>query len=203
MEYPSDGLPYPKQFEIKDDIIMEVRPETPEDIEKLIIFFREIPEGDRLVLRRDVTNRQVMQDRIKELQSGYLISHLALIDDQIVGEATVYAQPYGWFRHVGDLRIIVDPKFRNMGIGNNLTQDMIGLVAHRNLDKIMIHLMEHQVSQINHLKEMGFVDEARLKNHITDHRGDKHTLVVMTHYVPDLWRRLEDMIMDTDAFYIR
>ena len=199
----SNGLSYPKELRLKDGCLLVIRPTTPDDTEGLIEFYRSIPEQDRHVLRRDVTNRQIMQERLTEIELEYLIAHVALLDGMIIGEATIFSQPYGWFRHIGDLRIILDPRYRSRGIGAMLTADMIEVAVHRNLDKIMVHLMESQVQQIQRLKKMGFVEEAKLRNHITDHRGDKHNLVIMTHYVADLWRQMEDLILDSEALFMR
>jgi hypothetical protein len=58
--------------------------------------------------------------------------------------------------------------------------------------------MDTQTSAINAMKALGFVREAVLKEHVTDLHGRPHDLVIMTNYVSELWRKMEDLILDTE-----
>ena len=42
---------------------------------------------------------------------------------------------------------------------------------------------------------MGFVLEAILRDHATDLAGKKHDIYIMSNYMAELWRKMEDMIM--------
>ena len=48
------------------------------------------------------------------------------------------------------------------------------------------------------MEALGFQREAVLKDHVTDLRGRPHDLVIMTNYVAELWRKMEDAILDME-----
>ena len=66
------------------------------------------------------------------------------------------------------------------------------------VDKLVFRAMDTQTSAINAMKALGFVKEAVLKEHVVDLHGRTHDLVIMTNYVAELWRKMEDLILDTE-----
>jgi RimJ/RimL family protein N-acetyltransferase len=61
----------------------------------------------------------------------YECSLTAMIDDEMVGIATLYLQPYRKLLHQTEFGIIVSPEFRGRGIGTDLLRNLFNLARTR------------------------------------------------------------------------
>ena len=68
----------------------------------------------------------------------------------------------------------------------------------KGLDKIVFQAMDTQHGAIKSMEMLGFTKEAVLKDHVTDLRGRPHNLIILTNYVAELWRKMEDTILDAE-----
>ena len=55
-----DKLDYPKTFRLKDGSTVDLRLMTKDDLKGLLAFFKELPEEDRMFLKEDVTQPQLV-----------------------------------------------------------------------------------------------------------------------------------------------
>ena len=58
--------------------------------------------------------------------------------------------------------------------------------------------MQIQKKRKHKLEQVGFEQEAVLRDHATDLQGKRHNMIIMSNYVSELWRRMEELIRDTD-----
>ena len=63
----------------RDVLIREMRPD---DFERSYEFFRELPSEDRMYLRHDVTRRDIVQRRIKDMEYGRVRRLVAIAGDE-------------------------------------------------------------------------------------------------------------------------
>jgi RimJ/RimL family protein N-acetyltransferase len=168
------------------------------DTEALAAFYRSLPAEDRMVLKVDVTNRKVLGELVGEIESGLAIMILALEGDRIVGEATLHIHPHGWTRHVGELRLVMLREYSGRGLTRMLLKQQAEVANFKGLDKIIYRILDIQKDALRALEEVGFVKEAVLKRHATDQAGIKHDMIIMSNFVVELWRTMEDLIQDTD-----
>ena len=59
-----------KVLQLKDGREVVIRPLAKDDVDRSLAFFRGLPDEDRAYLRVDVTKREVMERRIREIDLG-------------------------------------------------------------------------------------------------------------------------------------
>ena len=181
-----------------DDEEVTLRFFTEGDSEALFAFYRELPEEDRMFLKHDVTNRQVYEEFVNSINKGQTTTIIALHDNKIIAEAGLHIHRHGWTRHVGELRLVLKRGFTGKGLTRALLREMVDVANAKGLDKIVFRILDTQKDAKKALEEVGFQKEATLKRHATDFNGIKHDMLIMSNYVAELWRRMEDLIRDTD-----
>jgi RimJ/RimL family protein N-acetyltransferase len=193
-------LDYPKQCRIKDGSQVELRLMTRDDLSRLWTFFKELPEADRMFLKEDVT-QELIGSWINRLDYDAVLPILAMVGDRVVGDATLHMQSHGWMRHVGEIRMVVAKDYQRKGIGTILARELFYNAIRRGLKKIEACAMEKQHGAIKSLERLGFKKEAILADYVLDIKGNKHDLVILTHNADELWKKMEDMIMDSDISF--
>jgi L-amino acid N-acyltransferase YncA len=188
---------YPKTVKLNDGVEVVLRPMTPADESSLLEFYRAMPESDRLFLKEDVTDPEVIHRWAKHLDYNRVIPVLALKDDTIIADATLLMQTHGWSCHVGEIKLAVSQDYRRKGLGFLLIKELYSLAMALNLEKVMGEVMGTQTYILKMLKTLGFKQEAILEEHVKDLHGKKHDLIIMTNDIKSLWKKMEDMIRDS------
>ncbi|MFH1435525.1 MAG: GNAT family protein [Pseudomonadota bacterium] len=181
-----------------DDIEVTLRFFTDKDSEDLLSFYRDLPEEDRMFLKQDVTNRKIFEMFISSIRMGLVTTIIAIHEGRIIGEACLHIHRHGWTRHVGELRLILKRGYTGKGLTRVMLREMVDVANAKGLDKIVFRILESQKDSRKALEEVGFQMEAVLKHHATDLNGSKHDMIIMSNYVAELWRMMEDLIRDTD-----
>ena len=189
---------YPKQVTLRDGTEITLRLMVEEDEDRLLEFFRAVPDEDRIFLADDVTNRAVIRKWVQELNYDKVLPVLAEKDGKIIADVTLKTYRMGWMRHIGEVRCVVALEYRRLGLATLMVDRLIERAVLMGLDKIIFRAMDTQVSAIKAMESIGFTREARLKDHVTDLRGRPHDLIILTNYVAELWRKMEDAILDTE-----
>ena len=94
---------------------------------------------------------------------------------------------------------MVDPRFQKQGLATQLIHDLVNEASLRNLRKLEAQVLVIQEGVTNAFKHLGFIEEARLKNHALDIDGREHDLLILTNTVDDLWKKMEDLILDMEV----
>lgn len=171
---------YPKTIRLRDGTQIVLRPLTSDDASDLLEFFRRIPEEERYYLKEDVVSPEVVQRWCASIDPGRVIPLIALVDDQIVADATLHRSRALARSHVGELRIVVDPALREIGLGRRLIGELLDIAIELGLLRAVFELVDHhEALAIAAAKSMGFQVSALLKERIRDFWGDHQDLVVM------------------------
>lgn len=141
-------------------------------------FLDRIPEGDRTFFKEDVADPGVRGAWFRPGNARLL----AVDGDAVAGYAAVVPLA-SWSRHVGELRVIVDPGYRGRGIGQALTRSAMLEALELGLTKMVIEVRADHESRIEMFRALGFVPEALLADHVRDHTGEMHDLMVLAHSV--------------------
>lgn len=189
---------YPKQFKLKDNTVVTLRPMVRQDETRLLKFFRCLPDEDRLFLKEDVTKPEVIHRWVEELDYHRVLPILAEINDEVVGDATLHIYEHGWLRHVGEIRCVVAREYQRKGIGVLLIRELLDHAQQRDLHKIQTQFLDNQTGAIQAFERVGFVHEAILKRTAEDLCGKEHDLIIMTNNVTELWQKMEDLILDKE-----
>jgi len=174
---------YPRKLTLKRRRSVQVRPMTVEDADALHAFFCAIPAEDLLFLRRDVTDRDVIESWSLDIAAGHTFTLLAESDGAVVGEASIHRSRVPWSTHVGEIRVVVDAAHRQLGLGSSLVQAIFLEALQRGIEKIVAEMTPDQKSAINVFEKLGFRVEGLLRDHVRDRQGQKRDLVVMAHEV--------------------
>jgi RimJ/RimL family protein N-acetyltransferase len=179
----ASGHTYPQRIGLKRRRSVQVRPMEVEDADALHRFFLRIPESDLLFLRRDVTDRDVIESWALDVAAGRTFTLLAERDGAIVGEASIHPSRVPWSAHVGEIRVVVDAEHRQLGLGSALVQAIFLESLERGVEKIIAEMTPDQKGAINVFQKLGFRIEGLLRDHVRDRNGQKHDLIVMAHEV--------------------
>ena len=188
---------YPKEATLRNGQKVTLRLMTPADEAALLEFFRALPEKERLFLKEEVTNPEVIHRWAKNLNYNRVIPLIAVVGDRIIADAPLLMRSHGWSRHVGEFRMAVSPDYRRLGLGFLMAKELFFLALSLKLEKVMAETIEEQVAVVQILRSIGFEQEAVLKDHVKDLHGNLHNLLIMTHDVKSMWKKMEDLIGDS------
>ena len=197
-----DGSEYPKTLDLKDNRQVLVRPLKEGDEDLLLTFYRKLPPEARLRLRQDNTNRKILKRFLEEINFGSLILLGAFEPDNdsqtLIGEVSLRVLHHGWSRHVGEIRYCLQPEIAPSDLGAMLIREMLEMGAAQGLDKLVYRVLDDQIRLKAVLQNLGFEEEAILRDHATDLSGKKHDVHIMSNYMAELWRKMEDLILSQE-----
>jgi GNAT superfamily N-acetyltransferase len=155
-----------------------LRPMEASDESALIAFFRRIPVDERQLFREDVTQIPVIQGWIRNLDFRSVLPLLAFEGPRIVADATLHRDRGGWARHLGKVRITLDPDFRRQGLARLLMQEFIELAKALGVAVLEAEVLDVQKQKSLLFEDMGFQRVATLPQHAIDLAGRVHDMLV-------------------------
>jgi len=187
---------YPKQATLKNGRQVVIRPLNEDDFDGLYGFFRALPEDDRLFLRNDVTDPELIRKWVENIDLEHVIPLIALEGDKVVADGTLHWARHGWTMHVGQIRMVTARTHRGIGLGTLMARELVALAEERGLEKLHVDVIEDNVGSVRMCERVGFKLEAVLKDMVKDQKGTKRNLAIMVSEVTDLGRIMEDWIQD-------
>jgi len=178
---------YPKEVTLRDGSKVILRVVVKEDEEALYQFFKGMSKEDRLYLRDDVANREVISGWMENIDYDKVLPILAIDGDKIVADATLHKNPHGWMRHVGEIRMSVAGSYRGRGLARIIAAEIFQQAVGFGLDKLVAEMLTIQKNAQRVFTRLGFKEEAILKDHGMDAAGKKHDLIIMSNDVTTLW----------------
>ena len=90
-------------------------------------------------------------------------------------------------RHIGEIRIVVEPEFRNQGLGSLIVRELNDVAYNIGLERVIFELVEDiEQEAIKVAERLGFVKAESLNSFVGDMDGQPHNLVIMD--LPlDIW----------------
>jgi len=164
---------------------MEIREIEPRDASAIERFLGRIPEGDRTFFKENVDDPAV----VHAWKHPDAARAIAVDGDAVVGYMAV-VQLHGWSRHVGEVRVIVDPDHRGRGIGRGLARHAVLTALNLGLTKMVVEVVADQESTVGMFRSLGFEPEALLVDHVRDQSGELRDLMVLAHSVSESWGSL-------------
>jgi len=171
---------YPQSVTLKDGTELVLRAMNKQDDRAIMGFFEDLEDEDRLYMRNDVTSYRVIREWFNNLNYNRVFPLLAVQGKRIVANATLHRKPFGWMRHVGEIRIVVSPDFRRRGLARVMFKELIETAREAGLEKLTAEMAVSQTGAIKVFGNVGFKDEVILKNYIRDAKDGIHDLLVMT-----------------------
>ena len=161
---------------------MEIRRlETGDEI-ALTRFVSRIPEGDRTFFKEDVSDSTVIAGWVAVADRHRLI---ALVEGNVAGYVAVL-KGIGGSSHVGELRLVIAPEYRQRGIGRLLAQRAVVEALELGVVKLVVDVVAGQDRLLDMFTKLGFEQEGRLRRHVRTASGETHDLLVLSHFVDEL-----------------
>ena len=178
----SDKRTYPRTIERPGGDV-ELRLMTPDDGAAVLAFAQKLSAHDLLFLRRDISQPKVVAAWTEATRAGRIVTVLATRGGAVLGCATIVRDELSWSRHVGELRVILEPASRGQGLGQTLTQECFALAIALGVEKLMAQMTVDQRGAIGVFEGLGFRAEALLHDHVKDRDGNTHDIVILSHDV--------------------
>lgn len=171
---------YPKTLTLRDGSTVTVRPLRSVDRDALADFFRRVPEEDRKFLKDDVSRPEVIDAWCREINAARVLPLIAEAEGKVVADATLHRRAAGWLRHVGEVRLVVDPEYRRKGLGSRLVEEIIQLAqAEEGLDKLVAEMTPEKGAARRAFERLGFRQVAVIPDLVRDQTGTARDLVIL------------------------
>ena len=189
---------FPKTVKLKDETELKLRLMVDNDLDALFEFYKTIPETDRMFLRVDVSDKKNVERRFGNLNYDYVYPILAFNENELVGMGTLFRPGFGWKRNLGEVRVVISPDYQRKGLATIFVRELFFYALRSKIFKLQAEMTEAQESAMAAFERLGFREEARLKKHVTDVRGRRRDLVIMTLDIEDFWYLMEDFVESHD-----
>jgi len=139
-------------------------------------FISELPASDFMGSEEPLrlTKKEILENSI---------CLVAFCEGAIVGVLTITGGSYGQTKHVGTLRIFVDPKWRNQGIGNTLINRSIVWAKNTNtIKRIQVQIPSQSYLVARKFEQFGFVTEGTIREAVIlddNTRGDSRIMALL------------------------
>jgi RimJ/RimL family protein N-acetyltransferase len=177
---------------LKNGTAVVLREPTMEDVEPLHRFFLSLPPEDKRYLRDDVTQREVIERRIRQAERGEVRRLMALVGDEVVAVGALEFSGERWQRHLAEIRVVVAHDYRSQRLGAMLIGELFGDAQRQEVEKVVVRMAAEQTAARKICDRLGFHVDAVLPGHIKDTEGKLHAQVVMSCTLDELWRELSD-----------
>lgn len=169
---------YPKTWVLGDGSKVTIRPMDKQDREKLALFFKHIPEAELRFLKDDVTDVRVIDQWIQNVNYDRVLPLIALAADRIVADASLHRRKEGWRRHLGGIRVAVDPIYRHKGLASRLIDELADIAKREDLERLYAEIPADDIPAVDVFEGRGFREVARFARNIIDREGKYHNLAV-------------------------
>lgn len=170
---------YPKRERIGDGTEVALRLMVKEDQRALSEFFQRVPQEERLFFRDDVSAPATIRAWVDGLNYDRVLPLLALAGEKVIGDATLHRREHGWARHIGKVRLVIDPAYREKGLGTLLIRELVDIAKGLKLERLVAELMGTQQAALSAFRHLGFERQAVLYRHVKDQAGRPQDLVIM------------------------
>jgi RimJ/RimL family protein N-acetyltransferase len=153
-------------------------------------FAETLSEHDLLFLARDIRRPKVTSAWLDSIDDGTITSLIARANSEVCGITALVRDLRGWSPHVADIRMVIGDKLRGKGLGRVLLEESLKIGVETGATKFIARMTPDQRSSLALFEAAGFRGEALLRDHVHDHLGDPHDLVIMSLHVEE-YRRLQ------------
>lgn len=171
---------YPKEVKLRDGSAVVLKPMTAQDADALQQLFLRVSPEDRHYLKEDVTSPKVVQRWATELDYDRALPLLAWVDNRVVADGSLHRTRSLGRRHVGELRVVVDPDYRERGLGTTLLHELATIAKENGLERLLIDAVAgREDAAIQSAEFLGFYRVATLPGHGKDADGHPRDIVIL------------------------
>jgi ribosomal protein S18 acetylase RimI-like enzyme len=134
-----------------------------------------------------VHNDQAIDSWVRRVESGQILSLIALENDQMIGYCNLHTNQLPWIHHIGEIRMSVSGACRGLGLGRTLANEVFALARARGLEKIWARMAASQEPAQRVFRNLGFHSEALLSDFVKNENGLTEDLVIMCYDAGEVW----------------
>ena len=177
---PSEAFSnYPLEVELKGETY-RIRQMKVTDGDLIKQFAAAMPPHNLLYMRRDITRDVGVKRWLSGVEQGRIHSIIAENSQgEMVGYSTLHQDDLEWTSHVADLRVALSTSARGSGLGRLLIREAFNIALTIDVQRVTAHMTTDQIASRNLFQELGFQNEALLKDHVRDRDGGHHDLLIM------------------------
>ncbi len=176
---------YPRSVTLKDKQIT-LRLMQASDRDAVLAFAQALPAKDLLFLPLDISHPKVVDGWVRSLDSSRTMTVVAETNGKLIGLGTLVRSETTWARHLGNIRLLVSPDARGIGLGSVLANEVFALAEEAGLQKVVAQMAAEQRGAQAVFEKLGFKAEALMADYVMDAQGRTHDLIVMSHDVTGL-----------------
>ena len=171
-----------QRITLQDGRTVQIRPLSEHDRAALLAFGQQLPQDDLLYLEDDFHSAEIISRLVNASQAENWRQIVVEAGDEILGYSSV-RRLHGWSSHVADIVLLVNPRFRRMGVGVGLAQAIFDAARDLGVSKIIVEMLEEQESGRAIFERLGFRIEGSLTKHTRDRQGQFHNLLILSYHM--------------------
>jgi len=188
-----------KETKLKDGTVVQLRPMVPEDEEALYRFFQNMPDDLVVFIRHNVKDPKVIHDWAQRLNYERVVPLLAIVEGEIVGDATLHRVPHGWKRHIGRIRVVVSPALQGRGLATLMLNELVKLGHELGLEKLWAEIPLDSVGAIRACRNAGFACKAVIEGMVKIGPDQPVDVLIMVCDIPSFFDRRWGEARHTDG----
>ncbi|MCB2192949.1 MAG: GNAT family N-acetyltransferase [Deltaproteobacteria bacterium] len=180
MPFSKHGYPRPLILKSGEEVwLRPVRPE--EDDKEMFAFLSRLSADDRWYLDFDATDPETVRYNFINYNPNKVLPIVATnAKEQIVALATLERRPKGARAHIGRVRVVVQPFYRNQRLGTYLLLDLIQLAVNLGLRVLTAEFIKGiEDNAIRAARRLDFFEQAVVPEYAKDSRGNRYDLAIM------------------------
>lgn len=180
------------ELQLKDGKTAVCRFLTPDNLDGLIKFIKELPEDVRLLLPFDPLNESEFTWFLEGITFNLVSILVAECHEQVVGFGLIRKLGYGWAQHVGEILVLISSPYRHQNLGTQIVKQLVAQARSMGVEKLYGHIPARLTSVVAAFEHAGFARVGVLKNFARDTTGLTGDVVLLTRDIVDLWNKVED-----------
>ena len=179
---------YPKSLALGGNATIEVRPMVPTDGPALLAFFKRVPDGERYFLKDDVVSQAVIDGWVKHLDYDRALPLLAFDGERVCADAVLIRHRGDARNHYAEVRVVVDPDYRQIGLGRTLLRELIDIAWDAEIEAVQGEFVEGiQDEALAAVRELGGSNAGRIEDAYRGRDNTPHDLVVLRMPLGKAW----------------
>jgi RimJ/RimL family protein N-acetyltransferase len=155
-----------------------LRPLSGDDKHSLMGLFARASRQDLEYFRSDAGDPAVVERWVDNLNLRRVFPLVAIVDDKIVGEATLHFGEY-YRRHRAWVRVFLDREYRRQGIGTLMLRCLIDVARRVGLQQMYAEVLTNQPQVIKAFGDLGYQHEVVLRDYFITDSGETLDVAIM------------------------
>ena len=163
---------------LRDGTRVILRALSANDRDRLQSMFANISEDDAEAMRDNVKDPSAIQKWVEELDYSRVIPLVAVVNDEIVGDATLHLGR-GPYRHKAEVRIFLSKSYRQRGLGTAMLKALIDIAKRLELHLLTVEVNANRTSVIRAFRGLGFQMQTTLPDYFMKRDGETLDVALM------------------------